>query len=149
MNKYYTVEKISELLNMHPKTIRKYIREGKLRANKVGKEWRITGHDLSAFAEGKGSSFINTPNPINSNRKIKKKPTVSAVIDIDVFDMEEGIKIVNTLTAALNIKPIEYGQSTMNSQFIEQESKVRVMLWGTIPFMEDILAAINVVSQQS
>ena len=31
---------------MHPKTIQKYIREGKLRAAKVGKSWRVTGHDI-------------------------------------------------------------------------------------------------------
>lgn len=38
MNKdYYTVNQISNMLNIHPKTIQRYIREGKLRAAKVGK----------------------------------------------------------------------------------------------------------------
>ncbi|WP_432765158.1 helix-turn-helix domain-containing protein, partial [Hungatella hominis] len=31
MDKYYTVEQVAELLTMHPKTIQRYIREGKLR----------------------------------------------------------------------------------------------------------------------
>ena len=48
---YYTVEKISKLLSIHPKTVQRYIREGKLRANKVGKGWRVSGHDLSVFME--------------------------------------------------------------------------------------------------
>ena len=30
MEKYYTVEKVAEMLSMHPKTIQRYIREGKL-----------------------------------------------------------------------------------------------------------------------
>lgn len=39
------------MLGMHHKTIRKFINEGKLRANKVGKQWRISSHDLSLFME--------------------------------------------------------------------------------------------------
>ena len=48
---YYTVEQIAQMLQMHPKTVQRYIREGKLRAVKVGKGWRISGHDLSTFTE--------------------------------------------------------------------------------------------------
>jgi excisionase family DNA binding protein len=49
---YYTVDQIAELLHIHPKTIQRYIREGKLPASKIGKSWRVSGHDLSRFAEG-------------------------------------------------------------------------------------------------
>ncbi|MDB2076923.1 helix-turn-helix domain-containing protein [Clostridium paraputrificum] len=42
---------MAEMLGMHHKTIRKFINEGKLRANKVGKQWRISSHDLSLFME--------------------------------------------------------------------------------------------------
>ena len=44
---YYSVEQISEMLHIHPKTVQRYIREGKLRAAKLGKSWRVTGHDLT------------------------------------------------------------------------------------------------------
>ena len=46
---YYTVEQISDMLNIHPKTVQRYIREGRLRATKIGKSWRVAGHDLSVF----------------------------------------------------------------------------------------------------
>lgn len=35
--KFYTIDQIAEILGMHNKTIRKFITEGKLRANKIGK----------------------------------------------------------------------------------------------------------------
>ena len=47
--KFYTVEDISKMLGMHPKTIQRYIREGKLRAAKVGKAWRISGQRPEPF----------------------------------------------------------------------------------------------------
>ena len=37
IDNYYTVEQISGILNIHPKTIQRYIREGRLRAAKIGK----------------------------------------------------------------------------------------------------------------
>jgi len=59
---YYTVEQISEMLNIHPKTIRRYIREGRLHATKIGKSWRITGHDLSVFVESDGDKGLGSSN---------------------------------------------------------------------------------------
>lgn len=45
-----TVEQAAELLNLHPKTVRRYIREGRLPATRVGKSYRIGRANLDAFA---------------------------------------------------------------------------------------------------
>lgn len=133
---YYTVAKVAEILDMHEKTVQRYIREGKLNAVKVGKSWRITGHDLSLFVQGDKVQAT----PINlSNKTNRRKIMVSSVVDIDVNNTDEAIQIVNTLTAALNSKQPEFGKTKMNTQFIEQENKVRIMLYGNIKFTENIM----------
>ena len=82
----------------------------------------------------------NTSLSQDADKPRDRKIMVSSVIDIDVLDMDEGISIVNMLTAVLNSKQQgEYGKSTMNAQFIEAESKVRVMLYGNIKFTENIM----------
>ena len=63
---YYTVEQIAQMLQMHPKTVQRYIREGKLRAVKVGKGWRIGGHDLSVFTEGETAQRGESPTAVVS-----------------------------------------------------------------------------------
>jgi len=136
---YYTTAKVSEMLNIHEKTVQRYIREGKLRASKIGKAWRISGHDLSVFIQGNNFSQFTE----SENSSGQKKIMVSSVIDIDVDNMDEGISIVNMLTAALNSKQPEFGKSTMNSQFIESEKRVRVMLYGNIKFTENIMWILN------
>lgn len=126
--RFFTVEEIGEMLKMHPKTIQRYIREGKLRAVKYGKAWRVSGHDLSLFTE---SALYAELQSEKSHRESGKQIAVaSAVVDIDVFGREEAIRILNALTAVLNAKPPEYGSSSMQGQYIEQEHKVRVTLWG-------------------
>jgi excisionase family DNA binding protein len=51
-----TVETAANLLQLHPKTILRFIRERRLRATKVGKQYRIRRSDLNAFA---GSNSAN------------------------------------------------------------------------------------------
>lgn len=103
MDKYYTVEQVAELLTMHPKTIQRYIREGKLRASKVGKSWRVSGHDLSVFTENIGLTGQATL------ESAQDRINISCVVDILTDRTDEGIGIVNLLTAAMNCKPENMG----------------------------------------
>ncbi len=138
--KYYSVEQISELLNIHPKTIQRYIREGKLRAGKIGKSWRVSGHDLSVFMES--TKLPSGKETSHSFKKSDYEIKVSSVIDIDVEGMDDAIRIMNTVTAALNTNLPEYGHPTMHAQFLESECKVRVTIWGNIQFAQAIIQLI-------
>lgn len=142
MSEYYTVEEVAKLLKLHQKTIQRYIREGKLQAKKVGKNWRITGHDLSVFAENIGVGETTTTNQAKDNIK------VSAVIDIQENDFEKASHIVAMLIAASNGKPSEYGKSTVHIQHLEHESKIRISLWGELTFVQKMFDITSIVAQQ-
>lgn len=148
IDKYYTVEQISEMLNMHPKTIQRYIREGKLSAKKIGKSWRVTGHNLSIFAESEKKVCLSDNQKKNMFYSDHERAKVSAVVDINVYGKEEATHIIDMLTAALNSKPPEYGNSTMYTQYILEEDKVRVTLWGGIRFMEVMMSSIATLAEQ-
>lgn len=45
-----TVEQAAQQLNLHPKTVLRYIRDGRLAATRVGKSYRILRAELDAFA---------------------------------------------------------------------------------------------------
>ncbi len=139
-DKFYTVDEIAEMVKIHPKTIQRYIREGKLKARKVGKSWRVTGHDLSTFTEGSSDNF-SAP-PILGETAEQKEIKVSAVIDIPVSDTQESVRIANTLTALSNAKPSEYGASAVQTQYLMSEKVIRVMVWGSLSFTQIILDSI-------
>jgi excisionase family DNA binding protein len=46
----HTVEQAAERLKLHPKTVLRMIREGRLKATRLGKAYRIAGADLDAAA---------------------------------------------------------------------------------------------------
>ena len=134
---YYTVEQIARMLQIHPKTVQRYIREGKLRAVKVGKSWRVGGHDLSVFTEGEAAERGETPTAV-----------VSCVVDVFAANQAAAIRIVNTLTAGLNSKPAGYGQCSMQTQYISEERTLRVTLYGGARITAAMLDAIAALTEE-
>ncbi len=44
-----TLKEVAERLKLHPNTLRRYAKEGKLAAMKFGRVWRIEEEDLKEF----------------------------------------------------------------------------------------------------
>lgn len=51
MEEFYTVYQVATALRVHPITIRRYIREGKLKAVRAGGNVRIASADLKSFTQ--------------------------------------------------------------------------------------------------
>jgi len=144
---YYTVEQISEMLKMHPKTIQRYIREGKLNAVKIGKGWRVSGHDLSIFMESDaGRIAFSAQDGADST---KPRAVASSVVDVSVGGKDEAIHLMNALTGAMNSKPADCGKTSLHMQYIEPERTVRVTLWGSVFVVETMLGAIASLIDQA
>lgn len=153
--KFYTIDQIAEILGMHHKTIRKFITEGNLRANKVGKQWRISGHDLSLFMEDKNVNIKNNKLESekiefsNGNIDINNKTSkikVSAVIDINEIDIDEHKRISNILLALMNSRDSKMSNSTINIKYYKNDKNLKIMLWGDIEFINEILDFISTIT---
>ena len=53
MEKLYSPDEAAELLQIHPHTIRKWLRDGKIQGKKFGRVWRIPESELEAVKENK------------------------------------------------------------------------------------------------
>ena len=72
----YSVEQVAERLGLHVRTVRSYIRGGRLRAVRIGKQYRIARSDLDALTGQKP-----TPRPA-PDRAVE----VSSIVQIDGVD---------------------------------------------------------------
>ena len=103
VEKYYSVDQVAEMIHMHPKTIQRYIRQGRLKAQKIGKVWRITGHDLSTFTEGtNGTNLSSTERGLQAIlEEAEKMIKVSSIIDIPVKNSSEAVQVMNWITSSV------------------------------------------------
>lgn len=51
---WLTVQQVAERLQVHPETVREWLRDGRLKGSRISRRagWRIRPEDLSAFVEG-------------------------------------------------------------------------------------------------
>ncbi|MCC0648168.1 helix-turn-helix domain-containing protein [Clostridioides sp. ZZV15-6598] len=146
--KFYTIDQVANILGMHHKTIRKFIKDGKLKANKVGKQWRVSQEDLNSFMdvksknEDKGIEFR-----LNASKNLVSIPkvNVSTVVEINNISNNEYSRLSNLLLALTNNPALISGGATINLKYTENENRLRVMLWGDIKFIEEMLSSISLL----
>ncbi|CZR98535.1 MULTISPECIES: helix-turn-helix domain-containing protein [unclassified Clostridioides] len=145
--KFYTIDQVAEILEMHHKTIRKFIKDEKLKANKVGKQWRISKEDLDRFMDVKSDENNGLEFKLNSYKELGciPKVNVSTVVDINSISNNEYSRLSNLLLALVNNPTSMSSGSTINLKYNENENRLRVMLWGDIKFIEDMLGSISIL----
>jgi excisionase family DNA binding protein len=135
----YSIEKVADLLGMQKKTIMRYIKEGKLNANKVGGRWRIHGNDLTSFVGTKGDSDATLTCNQKPKADITPEPWVSAVVHVGNKEREEFIRISNTLIAIKSGGDDRDGRCRIDAIYFEEELKIQILIWGTLDFTGKIL----------
>jgi excisionase family DNA binding protein len=127
----YSIERIAELLNLHVKTVRSYVRSGRLKATRIGKQYRVTRRDLEEFA---GTSAIDLPAPVNRTRHV----IASVVVDADAVRPETAERISTVVMSGLNARRGEGDVPRVDVIYYPEHAKLRV----TITASPDIAAGL-------
>ena len=144
MERYiYSVEKVAELIDVHQKTVHRYIKEGKLQAKKVGGRWRIHGNDLSSFVGYKDNSGADTVLRQMPKADVTPAPWVSTVVNAENIGMEESIRIANTLMAVTNSNMKEDKRCRVDTVYFEEDLKIQILIWGSIDFNVHLLKILG------
>ena len=92
----YSPEQVAERLGLHVRTIRNYVREGRLRAVRIGKQYRIASRDLAKLT-GQSVAEFESPAP-----RAQIRSEVSSIVDIDDISPELADRITTLLMGAAN-----------------------------------------------
>jgi excisionase family DNA binding protein len=149
----FTVEHVAAMCNLHPKTIRRFIKEGKLLARKVGGQWRLPKQDVAQFM----GHAVSSPADVAQQERISQegikgnavaKIQVSAVVDVLVPHVDEALRLSNTIFAVLNCKDQAYGETRCDYLFYPNELKARFILWGQPRFISQMVGLIAEIAEQ-
>ena len=147
----FSVDRVAELLELHPKTIRRFIREGRLNAVKVGGQWRILNKELSRFM-GDGDGVQNSLQPLEPileyQKELKLKVTVSAVVDVAVADRTEADRLSTLILASMNSRGASSGSARCEYLYQEKKGQARFVFWGKPSFVSVMLEMIAAVSKE-
>src|SRR5215475_5908470 len=92
----YSVGQVADLLGLHVKTVRGYVRDGRLKAVRIGKQYRIAREDLEAFTGHRIEPSV---------REIARREVdVSSVVQVDAIGPDAVRRLTNVLMAAVAVR---------------------------------------------
>jgi len=142
----YTVTELATILSLHPKTVQRFIREGKIKATKIGREWRVHKDDLREFAHGELSA-PRAEEPAATTR-LADRVQVTTVIELDEGHSSEVSRLSNSLIAVLNGKDPRFGETRYDLIYHPEVRKARFVVHGTPRFIRTLLELVDVFLEQ-
>ena len=114
----YTVEQFAERLKLHPKTVLRFIRDGRLRAVKVGKSYRILRSDLEAM----------TGVVLGQNRAGVR---VTSIVDMGEVSPERAQHVARALPAMRMGKETPSDPMSLDVAYDTARSHLKVVIVGS------------------
>jgi len=141
-NLFYSIQELTDILKLHPKTILRFIHEGKIKAQKIGRSWRVSQAALKEYAHAELATPAPTVEPVDFG-SISDRMKVSAVIEIVEQNSEEASRLSNSLMAALNCRKQSDDGSRFDFFYYPEARKAKYVLYGTPAFIGEIMTMFS------
>jgi excisionase family DNA binding protein len=132
-----TVEAAAALLQVHPKTVLRYIRDGRLPATKIGKAYRIRRADLDIFA--------GTPTPTVT---VADAARVTSIIDVPGVGPTLASKMAGAVTNALHSGRERRGGVQAEVVYDAEHAQLKIVIVGEIEDTRSLLGLFEVWLEQ-
>jgi excisionase family DNA binding protein len=132
----YSVDEVADLLGLHVKTVRAYVREGKLRAVRIGKQYRIARQDLEALT-GQSAAALERP-AVRTQRHVE----VSSIVNIDAVSKDLAHRLTTFLNASVGGRPAGDAPVRIDTIYDEERARMKIVLSGSIETTTTLLRAV-------
>ncbi|MFF3287370.1 helix-turn-helix domain-containing protein [Streptomyces sp. NPDC003023] len=140
MQQFYSVEQVAGLLDLHVRTVRTYVREGRLKATRIGKQYRIAREDLEAFTGG----------PVAPPARSVRHAEASTIVQIDAIDREATIRLSNTVMAVVGGRRDGGGGDPLRVETVydEERAALKIIVLGGLDTTADLLKVIDTLIKE-
>ncbi|MFC3978828.1 helix-turn-helix domain-containing protein [Streptosporangium jomthongense] len=139
----YTVEQVADLLGLHVKTVRGYVRDGRLRATRIGRRYRVAREDLEAFTgQPVEPPAAETAGTAARSRRVE----VSCVVQVDAIGVEETMRLSNTLIALATGGTHDDGRLRVETIYDEERASLKIIILGGAESGAEILRVITTLA---
>ncbi|GLU48281.1 helix-turn-helix domain-containing protein [Nocardiopsis ansamitocini] len=136
---YYSPDQVADLLGLHVRTVRAYVRDGRLKATRVGKQYRISHEDLEVFVGGRA------PTSARKARHVE----VSSIVQVEAIGPEETMRLTNTVMAVVGGRQGTTGDHLrVETVYDEERASLKIIVLGSPETTADLLKVISTLTEQ-
>jgi excisionase family DNA binding protein len=133
---FLSVDQVAGRLGLHVRTVRRYVREGRLRAVRIGKQYRVAREALDALT--------GTPAaPAAVSAPIARHVEVSSILQVDGVDRSTADRITTGLLAAVKGRPEESTPLRIDTIYDPERARLKVILNGGAATTASLLKFVN------
>jgi excisionase family DNA binding protein len=129
---FYSPEEVAVKLGVHVRTIRRFIGAGKLKATRIGKQYRIAAADLSALAGADSAPVVPRT----------RRVLVSSVVDIDAISRTESDRIT-TLVTSVFTSARDSANKRIDTLYFEEQGRLRITIHADAGYTASLLGMID------
>ena len=129
-----SVEQVAEQLGLHVRTVRAYLRSGRLKGVRIGKQYRIAREDLAQLT-GRGGSL----DPVVRHRHVD----VSSIVQVDAISRESADRVINMLMAAAKAPRDDDHPLRIDTSYDDERARLKVFVSGSPETTISLLRLVN------
>ena len=129
-----SVEQVAAQLGLHVRTVRAYLRSGRLKGIRIGKQYRIAREDLARLT-GRGSPL----EPVVRHRHVD----VSSIVQVDAISPESVDRVTNMLMATAKAPREEEHPLRIDTTYDDERARLKVFISGSPETTISLLRLVN------
>ncbi|MCY0930410.1 helix-turn-helix domain-containing protein [Streptomyces sp. H27-H1] len=137
----YTVGEVAELLGLHVRTVRNYVRDGRLKAVRIGKQYRISRADFEAL-----TSVTTTPAAEDhsaAGRAPRRHLEVSSIVQIDAIGPDAANRLANLVTASAQSPRDSPASLRVQTVYDKERARMKIVILGDAATTADLLHLVD------
>jgi excisionase family DNA binding protein len=132
----FSVEQVADRLGLHVRTVRGYIRSGRLRAVRIGKQYRIAASDLDALtARPPGTPLAGIVGPAE----------VSSIVQVDGVDRTAADRLGTLVLASANTGHDPTRPLRVQTVYDDQRHRLKIIIIGDPAGTAELLHLLDAV----
>jgi excisionase family DNA binding protein len=136
-----SIEQVAQRLGVGAKTVRRYVHEGRLKAVRIGKQYRIAVGDLAALT-GQSTAAM-AKDLVRRQRNVE----ASSVVQIDAIAPEDAIRVTNSIGAAIKGRDTASDAPLrVDTVYDETRARLKIIITGSLATTTTLLHLIGALS---
>lgn len=132
----YSVEQVADRLGLHVRTVRGYIRAGRLKAVRIGKQYRIAHADLEALT--------GRPQPAPARSGVARVE-VSSIVQIDGIDRASAARLGTLVLAGANTSHDPAHPMRVQTVHDEDRDRMKIVILGGAAATAEVLHLLEAI----
>jgi excisionase family DNA binding protein len=135
----YSVEQVASQLGLHVRTVRNYLRDGRLKGVRIGKQYRIAREDLESLTGHRAAA------PLHAADAPSREVEVSSIVEVHGIDFDAASRMTNSLMAATNGRSAADGPLRIDTIYDRERGRLKVIVIGSLAATASLLKFVSLL----